>query len=428
MADPGARLIDQIETKLTQLAASLPEAPPSGRGRPQVLPAAVLWSALALGVLKGQLTQLGIWRLIVAGTWWHRGTLQFSPTGVVKRLTQTDAAPMAAYFRSVTELLTQEQTRPPLAHLAPFATAVIALDETTLDPVVRKLPILRGVRAGDPQLLPGKLTVRFDLRRQLFDAVTLQPNARQNEKVAAPDAVADLPHGTLILADLGYFKFAWFDDLTEAGHFWVSRYRQKTSYEVTHVYAEDGDGTTFDGLVWLGAYRSDRTKHLVRLVRFVSDGTIYAYLTNVLEPQRLSMAEIVALYARRWDIERAFDLLKTDLHLHLLWSGKRTLIEQQVWGALVIAQVLLALRTEIAIAAEADVFEVSIKLLVQYFPDYAKRSDDPVRAYAETGRKLRLIRPVARKQIVVPEVPLSAMPPAPPDLITTHIPRYAGKP
>jgi len=426
MADRDPTLINQIETKLTELAAALPAEPASGRGRPQVLPAAVLWSAIALGVLKGQLSQLGIWRLIVERTWWHRGTLQLSASAIGKRLTTTDAAPMAAYFRAVTELLTQEQTHAPLGHLAPFATAVIALDETTLDPVVRKLPILRGVRAGDPQLLPGKLTVRFDLRRQLFDAVTIQEQAQQNEKVAAPDAVAELPSGSLILADLGYFKFAWFDALTAAGHFWVSRFRQKTSYEVKHVYYQDL--YTFDGLVWLGAYRSDKAKYLVRLVRFFHQGQPYAYLTNVLDPAELPMIDIVELYARRWDIERAFDLLKTDLHLHLLWSGKRALIEQQVWGALVIAQVLLALRTEIALAAAVDVFEVSIKLLAQHFPEYAARYDDPVRAYAENGRYLRYIRPVKRKQLIAPAISLDVMTPAPADLVTTRMPRYAGKP
>lgn len=425
MATGEPKLIDQIESKLTQLAGSLPAEPRSGRGRPFVLPATVLWSAIVLGVLRGRMSQLGIWRIIAESTWWHRGTVQRSATAVVNRLTKADAGPMAAYFQAVTALLKAEQTHPPLRHLAPFATEVVAIDETTLDPVVRKLPIFRAVRGGDPGLLPGKITVRYDLRRQLFETVLMQEDARQNEKVAARAAIADLPPGTLILADLGYFSFPWFDELTEAGHHWVSRYRRKPSFTVDHVYYDDGE--TFDGLIWLGAYRADKAKHRVRLVRFRHNEHDYAYLTNVTDPADLSMAEIAELYARRWDIERAFDLLKTDLDLHLLWSGKMQLIHQQVWGALVIAQVLLALRTEIALLADADVFEVSIKLLAQAFPDYAKRYDDPVRAYAENGRRLRYIRPVKRKQIIAPTIPLSAITPAPPDMITTRIPRYAGK-
>ena len=47
--------------------------------------------------------------------------------------------------------------------------------------------------------------------------------------VAAPDLVAELPAGALVLADLGYFSFPWFDDLTDAGHYWISRMRNPTS-------------------------------------------------------------------------------------------------------------------------------------------------------------------------------------------------------
>lgn len=91
-----------------------------------------------------------------------------------------------------------------------------------------------------------------------------------------------------------------------------------------------------------------------------------------------------------------------------------------------IVQVLLALLTEIARAAEAEVFEVSLKLLIQYFPDYVKRYADPMRAYAHLGWRLRLIRPVKREQIAVPAIPPSAMILVPAVLVTTRTPRYAA--
>ncbi len=63
------------------------------------------------------------------------------------------------------------------------------------------------------------------------------------------------------------------------------------------------------------------------------------------------MAEIARLYARRWDIELAFLTLKEHLGLHLLWTSKLVSILQQVWACLIIAQVLQALRLEIACGA-----------------------------------------------------------------------------
>jgi Transposase DDE domain len=51
----------------------------------------------------------------------------------------------------------------------------------------------------------------------------------------------DLPKGSLILADLGYFGFHWFQYLSDCGHFWVSRLKSKTGYEIQHVLYEQGD-------------------------------------------------------------------------------------------------------------------------------------------------------------------------------------------
>ena len=83
-----------------------------------------------------------------------------------------------------------------------------------------------------------------------------------------------------------------------------------------HVFYRDGD--TLDALVWLGKHRADRAKHAVRLVQFRHGATLHRYLTNVLSPRRLPLAEVARLYARRWDIEMAVNTVKTDLGLHLL--------------------------------------------------------------------------------------------------------------
>lgn len=41
-----------------------------------------------------------------------------------------------------------------------------------------------------------------------------------------------LPMGGLLIFDLGFFNFLWFDAFTESGKFFVTRLRQKTAYEV----------------------------------------------------------------------------------------------------------------------------------------------------------------------------------------------------
>jgi hypothetical protein len=71
-------------------------------------------------------------------------------------------------------------------------------------------------------------------------------------------------------------------------------------------------------------------------------------------------------------VELAYKLLKRELHLHLLWSGKPTVIHQQIWATLIIAQILLGLWVEVAGRAEVDVFDVSLALLVRHAPLLAK--------------------------------------------------------
>jgi hypothetical protein len=216
----------------------------------------------------------------------------------------------------------------------------MVLDGMTLDKIARLLPALRQVLSGDSQLLPGKIAGLFDVRRQQWRRVQTISNPHENDKVTAREMVPDLPKGSLILADLGYFGFAWFDHLTDLQYWWLSRLRAKTTYKTIHTYFKNG--STFDGIVWLGKYRSDKAKYAVRLVQFQVGKKTYRYITNVHDPHLLPMTDIAKLYARRWDIELAFKLIKRHLNLHLLWSSKISVILQQVWAVLIISQVLQA--------------------------------------------------------------------------------------
>jgi hypothetical protein len=411
-----------IESFLFRLLDGLSLPEPRGRGRPRILPALALWTGLLVCVVRKQTRQLDLWRLLTGSGLDRFPHVAISDEAVYKRLATAGTAPLVALFEHVTAVLAARLA--PLADtsLAPFARGVYALDATTLDQVARLLPDLRGVPKGDRRLLPGKLSALFDLRTQQFVRIQHHPDPAQNDKVAARAMVADLPRGSLLLADLGYFAFAWFDDLTAAGYHWISRLRQKTSTRTIHVYYDRGG--VFDGLVWLGAYRADKGGRAVRLVRFNRGGTTFTYITNVRDPAVLPLREMARLYARRWDVELAFKLIKQHLGLHVLWSAKEVVLLQQVWGVLIIAQILQGLRLEIAQRAGADPFEVSMALLVQYLPQYLFHSDaDPVARFVAYGRQLRFIRPSSRLVIVAPDIPPDQIIPCPSDLILERTPR-----
>jgi hypothetical protein len=421
-------LVGEIEAFLCEAIGGL--APDEaeraqGRGRPRVLPALALWGGLLVCVLRGFTSQLALWRLLSASGLWFYPRFAVSDQAVYARLEAAGDGPLRAVFERVSAVLAERLAPYADNRLAAFATAVVACDDSTLDQVARTLPGLRGVPPGDDRLLPGKLSCAFDLRRQQFRRVLYRDDPRRNEKRGARDLLEGLARGTLLLADLGFFGFKWFDDLTDLGYWWLSRLRAKTSYVVIHAFYQDA--RTFDGLIWLGKHRADRAAHAVRLVHFTVGGTTFSYVTNVLDPAVLPIREIARLYARRWDIELAFKLVKRHLGLHLLWSAKDVVVLQQVWAVLTIAQVLQALRLEIAARAGADPFEVSLPLLVEYAPRFACEGRDPVALFVEHGRALGFIRPSRRTAIAAPEIPADHLLPPPPDLVLTRTPRHANK-
>lgn len=419
--------LSDIEGFLQESLAELEpmEEESSGPGRPRILPSLCLWAGLLVCVLRGFSSQLALWRLLSHEGLWYYPRFLVSDEAIYKRLAADDGRSMRWLFGQITAVLTERLTPLQEQNLAPFATDILAIDETTLDPVRKHLPALRDVPAGDTRLLPGKLAGLFDVRRQVWRTVEYIDEATQNERVLARDLVAQVSPGSLVLMDLGYFSFAWFDELTDGGYFWISRLRKKTSFTVEHVYLHQGE--LFDGVIWLGKHRADRAKHAVRLVRFRHQGRTYEYITNVRDPQQLPAEDLVRLYGRRWDIEMAVQLVKQHLKLRLLWSAKTTVILQQVWAVLIIAQILQALRFEIAQRLARDPFEISMPLVVEYFPRWAAAGHDPMQMMLEHGEAMRLIRPSRRTVYEVPEVDLDGLEPLPEHLVLVREPRYAQR-
>ena len=116
--------------------------------------------------------------------------------------------------------------------------------------------MLRDVPPGDARLLPGKLAGVFDVRRQLWRRLEYVVDPHQNQKVLARELVAELPRHSLLLFDLGYFAFPWFDDLTDDGVLWVSRLRDKTSTVPSTSSMQTGIPATR----WSGWARTVRTR------------------------------------------------------------------------------------------------------------------------------------------------------------------------
>ena len=170
-------------------------------------------------------------------------------------------------------------------------------------------------------------------------------------------------------------------------------------------------------------------------------GQLHRYVTNVLDPGMLSLAAVAAvveLYGRRWDIELAGKLVKRDLGRHLLGSARWELVQTElvqtpVWAVLLIAQIALGLRRQVAQAAgvDEDDVDVSLHLLLRDLPDLPElvrsgvMGDDVGGWLARHGRRLGSLRPSSRLVRVLPV--LTEWEPPPPGLPTERPARSAGR-
>jgi hypothetical protein len=413
---PMPLLVPQNE----QLVACLNEScralalPTKRRGRPATLSALHLCLGIVLCGLRGFGAQLGLWRLLCLEAVGPFAPVRVGDQAIYNRLEQA-AGLMETFFEQVSGWLRQQLVGWEDHRLAPFATQVLALDESTLDVVGRWLPELRDKLSGDPHLLAGRISALFDVRLQQWLRVDLLAEASANCKQHARAMLAELEAGALLLFDRGYLSFPWFDELTERGLWWISRYANHASFQVRHILYQ-GDGV-LDAIVVLGKYRADRAKYPVRLVQYYHHGQLHRYLTNVLDPQQLSLAEVARLYARRWDIELAFSLLKEHLHASQLWSAKWPVIQVQIWCALLLAQLFHGLQVQLAAQEGVDPFEVSIDLLVELVPQILHRGIAPLPYLGRVGREIGVIRPSPRLTPQVPFVDATWIRPAPPEAL-----------
>lgn len=400
--EPHSYLL-QVETTLRELLgepASPAKRPP---GRPAVVPAAALWAGLLVCLLRGLRHQVDVWRLLAIHGLWDFPRFSVTDMAIYSRLEQTPAALMQRFFTEITALLQARFAhRPPpsACTLASFAPQILAVDHTILDPVLRKRRLLQELPPGDRCLLPGALGCVFNVRQQLWEQVTYTPDPQQDLHREIVPLVQGVARGALLLFDLGYFAFWWFDQLTHDGYYYVTRLREKVTWEVQHVFYTGGTHSAelWDGLVYLGAYRADQAAQPVRLlqitVREGSRSRTYTYLTNVLDPRQLPAWEVAELYRRRWDIEKGFDLVKTHLGLSLLWSSHAHVVLHQVYATFILAQIVLALRGEIARQAEVDPREVSLPLLLRWLPQLTAEGRDPIAEFVTHGRRAGYIRPL----------------------------------
>jgi len=305
-------------------------------------------------------------------------SIEVSNSAFFKRLRVLEHDVFLRLLQKVTKSLANSpRNQSWILELVPFANAVYAIDDTTLDALVRRTKALKPFSKGSMDTLGGRLGCALNLSTGLFAEIVFDQDARANEKNHIRPLVERLEAGSLYVFDLGYFSFPFFDYLTSHYCYFVSRLRTKTTFTVLQVL---NDGPAYrDRIVHLGKYRADCTAYPVRLVDLFIDGVWYSYITNVLDPKLLPAVNVWTVYGQRWTIEKSFAAVKRALGMGFLHPCHENGMLIQIWSTLAVYQVLQDLRTQIASANGWDEDEVSWTNLMRRMSGYMGQPDLPQR-------------------------------------------------
>jgi hypothetical protein len=375
--------VEEVEQQLIALLSPSLLAPRQMERRDPRQPQRVIrmrQRLLTLPVMVAIVVSL-VWRRMPAVTEVQRvlareGLLWVTPVRVslpalTKRLDVLPATVMGQLFaEGCTRLRAQGPPVLPHPQWAPVrdAFSLIALvDGSTLEGLRKKTQVLRE-RPG--LVLGGKMMVMVEAfnHRPLWQLYT--QDAAANDKRFATEIMAALPIGGLLIFDLGFFSFLWFDDFTDQQKFFVTRMRAKTSYRTVQVLSQ---GPAYrDEIIQVGQYRAHTCKHPLRMVSVLWQGVWYRYLTNVLTPQILSARQVCELYRRRWRIADAFALTKRVLDLAYLWTGSTNAVQLQLYATLIFYAVLLTICHQVAQALGEPLERISVEMVFRALYHYGQ--------------------------------------------------------
>lgn len=181
-----------------------------------------------------------------------------------------------------------------------------------------------------------------DAGRPVYHAVT-----PANVNDITPAQTMPIEAGATYVFDLGYYDYAWWAKLDEAGCRIVTRFKTNTPLnKARDLPVPPGSGVLSDRIGFLpgrqAKSRKNPMQNAVREVTIMIDtGKMLRILTNDLDAPA---QEIADLYKRRWQIELFFRLLKQTLRITHFMGRSENAVRIQVAVALITHLILHMLR------------------------------------------------------------------------------------
>ena len=209
---------------------------------------------------------------------------------------------------------------------------LLLIDGSRLDPIAHKLKILRNLAAA---ILPGCMTVIYDLFNGVTRQVLFDPDAAAPELLRAVPTLDSLPKGSLLVGDRLYASIQFFWELSQRGLWGLFRLNGNLKVERQHLISRKQGGGRSVVEEWLVSVGSGQTAPVItlRMICFRQGKVQRDLLTSVLDPKMLTAKEALGLYPLRWQIERVFFDLKETLNLGRFYTANPNGVAMQLYAA-----------------------------------------------------------------------------------------------
>jgi hypothetical protein len=334
--------------------------------RHRSLPARVM-AYFAVGMaLHAEGSYEDVLSLLIDGLAWASGPAPVrlpSKSAIFQARARLGAEPIAALFRRVAAPLAS----PGAAGAWLAGRRLVAIDGTCLDVADSAENAAHfgrpGVNKGEQAAFPqARLVALAECgSHAIFDAEL--DSCHTSETELSRRLVGRLEPGMLVLADRGFYGFDLWEQAAATGADLLWRMRASQRLDPVEVLA---DGSYLSQIFEVRNYKRHGEGRTVRVIEYTIDdgrdhGDAYRLITTILDPDEAPAVDLAATYAQRWEIESAFDELKTHQRgaRTVLRSKSPDLVAQEIWGHLCCHYAIRTLMWEAAHDADVDPDRVS---------------------------------------------------------------------
>jgi Transposase DDE domain len=340
--------------------------------------------------------------------------LKITQQAVNTRLRQLPAELFAQVLEEVLPQMHQRwrtRQRPlpkPLQTTLKHFSRVVAVDGSSLDALIKRVGLMgevaqerseKGERGAE---LAGKMLAIIDVGSHLPCKIWYKEESLAHDQSFWPQLQEYVKAQDLVLFDLGFVNYERYAQLSEQHKYFVSRVKTNMVYTVLKEESE-ANGVR-EKLIQVGSLEKGEGQ-LLRVVELEHQGKWYSYVTNVLEPGRLSGVEIGWLYRQRWRIEDAFKYVKRLLGLAYFYTSSLNGIMVQLWASWILYSVLIDLIDEVASELKQPVEAISVEMVYRglyHYSEAIKRGESLSisQYYAKHVKILSIIKAPRKKHLL----------------------------